>query len=76
MGFVVKPSEGKTVVGVAIPDGIDAGRVTVEVSVKVTSVKPNGAKGAVVDLCSGSQGTASPTITTARFCGGCWSTDG
>ena len=109
-GFVVKPSEGKTAVEVTIPQGVDAAKVTVEVSPKVTSVKPNGAKvkvvnasaditeflnipaadgngvvdltkatvkeeyvkeamdvekGAVIDLCSGSQGTASPTITTA-----------
>ena len=109
-GFVIKPSEGKTAVEVTIPQGVDAAKVTVEVSVKVVSVKPNGAKvkivsggaditeflnvptadgngvvdltkatvkeeivkeamdptkGAVIDLCSGSQGTASPTITTA-----------
>ena len=109
-GFVVKPSEGKTAVEVTIPQGVDAAKVTVEVSVKVVTVKPNGAKvkivsggaditeflnvpaadgngvvdltkatvkeeivkeamdpakGAVIDLCSGSQGTASPTITTA-----------
>ena len=120
-GFVIKPSEGKTAVEVSIPDGIDAGLVTVEVSSKVGSVKPHGAKvrvvsgatditgyldipgtvgcddggvvatqpdgvidltkatvkeeivkeamdvekGAVVELLGGSQGTASPTITTA-----------
>ena len=43
-GFVIKPSEGKTAVEVTIPSGIDAGQVTVEVSSKVGSVKPNGAK--------------------------------
>ena len=109
-GFVIKPSEGKTAVEVTIPQGVDAAKVTVEVSTKVVSVKPNGAKvkivsggaditdflnmpvadgngvvdltkamvkeeivketmdpakGAVIDLCSGSQGAASPTITTA-----------
>lgn len=109
-GYVIKPSEGKTAVEVTIPSGIDAGRVTVEVSPKVANVKPNGAKvkivsggaditeflnvpaadgngvvdltkatvkeaivkeamdiekGAVIDLCGGSQGAASPTITTA-----------
>ena len=47
-GFVIKPSEGKTAVGVSIPGGIDAGRVTVEVSPRVASVKPNGAKVKVV----------------------------
>ena len=109
-GFVIKPSEGKTAVEVTIPQDVDAAKVTVEVSVKVTSVKPNGAKvkiisggaditeflnipaadgdgvvdltkatvkaeivkeaidvkkGAKIELGSGSQGTASPTITTA-----------
>ena len=47
-GFVIKPSEGKLVVEVAIPQGVDAAKVTAEVSVKVTSVKPNGAKVKVV----------------------------
>ena len=47
-GFVIKPSEGKTAVEVSIPGGIDAGRVTVEVSPKVTSVKPNGVKVRIV----------------------------
>ena len=120
-GFVVKPSEGKTAVEVMIPQGVDAAKVTVEVSPKVASVKLNGAKvkivsggvditeyldvpgtvgcdgggavatqedavidltkatvkeeivkealdvekGAVIELCNGSQGTANPTITTA-----------
>ena len=108
-GFVVRPSEGKTAVEVTIPHGVDAAKVTIEVSPKVASVKPNGAKvkivsgaaditeflnvptadgsgvvdltkatvkeeivkevldvekGAVIDLSGGSQGTASPTITT------------
>ena len=48
MGFVIKPSEGKTAVEVSIPGGIDAGQVTVEVSTKVASVKPNGAKVKIV----------------------------
>ena len=47
-GFVVRPSEGKMSVEVTLPDGIDAGRVTVEVSTKVERVKPNGAKVKVV----------------------------
>ena len=47
-GFIVKPSEGMTAVEVTIPGGIDAGRVTVEVSPKVASVKPNGAKVKIV----------------------------
>ena len=48
MGFVVKPSEGKVVVEVTIPQGVDAAKVTVEVSPKVASVKPNGAKVKIV----------------------------
>ena len=48
-GFVIKPSEGKTTVEVLIPQGVDAEKVTVEVSPKVTSVKPNGAKVKVVN---------------------------
>ena len=47
-GFVVKPSEGKTAVEVTIPRGVDAAKVTVEVSPKVESIKPNGAKVKVV----------------------------
>ena len=47
-GFVIKPSEGKTAVEVTIPQGVDAAKVTVEVSVKVASVKPNGAKVKIV----------------------------
>ena len=47
-GFVIKPSEGKTAVEVTIPQGVDAAKVTVEVSPKVVSVKPNGAKVKVV----------------------------
>ena len=47
-GFVVKPSEGKTAVEVTIPQGVDAAKVTVEVSPKVASVKPNGAKVKIV----------------------------
>ena len=47
-GFVVRPSDGKTVVAVIIPQGMDAAKVTVEVSPKVASVKPNGAKVKVV----------------------------
>ena len=48
-GFVVKPSDGKVVVEVTIPQCVDAAKVTVEVSVKVTSVKPNGAKVKIVN---------------------------
>ena len=47
-GFVIKPSDGKTAVEVTIPQGVDAAKVTVEVSAKVATVKPNGAKVAVV----------------------------
>ena len=47
-GFVVKPSEGKTSVEVTIPQGVDAAKVTVEVSTKVASVKSNGAKVKIV----------------------------
>lgn len=47
-GFVVRPSEGKTVIAVIIPQGVDAAKVTVEVSPKVASMKPNGAKVKVV----------------------------
>ncbi len=42
-GFVVKPSDGKTSLEVSIPNGVDAGKVTVEVSTSVTTIKPNGA---------------------------------
>ena len=47
-GFVIKPSEGKMTVEVTIPQGVDAAKVTVEVTPKVASVKPNGAKVKVV----------------------------
>ena len=47
-GFVVRPSEEKVVVEVTIPQGVDAAKVTVEVSPKVVSVKPNGAKVKIV----------------------------
>ena len=47
-GFVIKPSEGKAAVEVTIPQGVDAAKVTVEVSPKVESVKPNGAKVKIV----------------------------
>ena len=49
-GFVVKPSEGKTAVVVTIPQGVDVAKVTVEVSAKVASVKPNGAKVKIVNV--------------------------
>ena len=48
-GFVIKPSEGKVVVKVIIPQGVDVEKVTVEVSSKVASVKPNGAKMKIVN---------------------------
>ena len=47
-GYVVRPSEGNTAVEVTIPQGVDAAKVTVEVSPKVASVKPNGAKVKIV----------------------------
>lgn len=48
-GFVVRPSEGMSVVEATIPQGVVAAKVTVEVSPKVASVKPNGAKIRVVN---------------------------
>ena len=47
-GFVVRPSDGTTAVEVVIPQGVDAAKVTVEVSPLVASVKANGAKMKVV----------------------------
>ena len=47
-GYIVKPSEGKTMVEVSIPQGVDAEKVMVEVSPKVASVKLNGAKVKIV----------------------------
>ena len=48
-GFVIKPSAEKTTVEVAIPMGVDANKVTVEISPKVVSVKLNGAKMKIVN---------------------------
>ena len=48
-GFVIKPRDGKTAVEVTSPQGVDVAKVTVEVSPKVASVKPNGAKVKVVN---------------------------
>ena len=48
IGFVIRPSAEKTVVEVTIPVGLDAEKVTVEVSVTVERVKPNGAKVKIV----------------------------
>ena len=47
-GYTIKPSEGKKDVVVMIPDGVDASKVTVEVSSAVESVKANGATVKVV----------------------------
>lgn len=47
-GFVIKPSTGNTAVEVTIPQGVDAAKVTVEVSTTVATVKPNGAMVKVV----------------------------
>ena len=47
-GFVINPSEGKTAVEVTIPPGVDVAKVTVEVTPKVATVKPNGAKVKIV----------------------------
>ena len=47
-GFVIKPSAVETDPEVMIPQGVDAAKVTVEVSPKVASVKPNGAMVKVV----------------------------
>ena len=47
-GFVIKPSEGNSAVEVTMPQGVDASKVSVEVSTKVATVKPNGAKVKVV----------------------------
>ena len=48
-GFVVKPSAERVVVEVTIPQGVDAAKVTVEVSPKVESVKPNGSRVKIVN---------------------------
>ena len=48
-GFVIKPSAGNTSVEVTIQEGVDAAKVTVEVSPKVKSVKLNGARVKVVN---------------------------
>ena len=48
-GFVICPSVENKAVKVMIPQGVDAAKVTVEVSPKVASVKPNGAKVKVVN---------------------------
>ena len=42
-GYTVKPSENNTEVVVTIPDGVDPGKVTVEVAATVETVKVNGA---------------------------------
>ena len=42
-GYTIKPSEGKTDVVVSIPEGVDAGKVTVEVSPTVATVNAGGA---------------------------------
>ena len=47
-GFVVKPSAGKKDVAVTIPDGVEAGKVTVEVGTDVQTVSANGANVKVV----------------------------
>ena len=41
-GYVIRPSEGNTVVEVTLPDGLDPSLVTVEVGTAVETVKPNG----------------------------------
>lgn len=48
IGFVIRPSAGRTVVEVTIPAGLDAAKVTVEVAVTVVRVKSNGAKVKIV----------------------------
>ena len=47
--FVIKPSEGQAFVSVPIPKGVDASKVTIEVSSNAESVKPNGAAVRVVN---------------------------
>ncbi len=42
-GFTLRPSDGITEVEVVIPSGVDAGKVTLELSPAVATVKPNGA---------------------------------
>ena len=42
-GYVVRPSEGNTAVEIVVPQGVDAAKVTVEVSTAVNTVKANGA---------------------------------
>ena len=42
-GYTIKPSDSKKDVVVTIPDGVEAGKVTVEVSADVETVRANGA---------------------------------
>lgn len=48
-GFVVRPSAGKTSVEISIPDGMEAEKVTVEVSANVERIIPHGAQIRVVN---------------------------
>jgi len=43
MGFVINPSVGKSTVEITIPPGVDAAKVTVELSPEVERVTPHGA---------------------------------
>lgn len=52
-GFVVKPGDGNRVVEVTVPEGVDAAKVTVEVSPETVSVKPNGATVKIVREANG-----------------------
>lgn len=66
-GYVVRPSEGNTAVEVVVPQGLDAAKVTVEVSTSVNTVKANGAAIRVVK--GGSDITAYLDIPTANASG-------
>ena len=48
-GLIVKPSAGNSSVEVVMPEGCDASKITVELSSKVASVKPHGAKVSIVN---------------------------
>ena len=47
-GFVIKPSDGMKEIVVVVPEGFDAGKVTVEIDPSVASLVANGAKFKVV----------------------------
>ena len=48
-GLIMKPSAGNSSVEVVMPEGCDASKITIELSSKVVSVKPHGAKVSIVN---------------------------